>query len=100
MVRNMEDLKKGIKFDATINLGHILTFIGFILSMLAAWQTLDKRIVVLEEGRHYQELRDNAQDAAASYQQKELQDTLEQVRKSIEKLDDKLDHLTDRAHGS
>ena len=50
----MENEKKGIKFDSTINLGHILTFLGFMVAGLAAWTTLDKRVVVLEESKKAQ----------------------------------------------
>ena len=50
----MEPDKKGIKFDSTINLGHILTFLGFMVAGLAAWTTLDKRVVVLEENKKSQ----------------------------------------------
>ena len=50
----MEPDKKGIKFDSTINLGHILTFLGFMVAGLTAWTTLDKRVVVLEENKKSQ----------------------------------------------
>lgn len=50
----MEPDKKGIKFDSTINLGHILTFLGFMIAGLTAWTTLDKRVVVLEESKKSQ----------------------------------------------
>lgn len=50
----MEPDKKGIKFDSTINLGHILTFLGFMVAGLTAWTTLDKRVVVLEESKKAQ----------------------------------------------
>lgn len=50
----MEPDKKGIKFDSTINLGHILTFLGFMIAGLTAWTTLDKRVVVLEENKKSQ----------------------------------------------
>lgn len=50
----MEPEKKGIKFDSTINLGHILTFLGFMVAGLTAWTTLDKRVVVLEESKKAQ----------------------------------------------
>ena len=50
----MEPDKKGIKFDSTINLGHILTFLGFMVAGLTAWTTLDKRVVVLEESKKSQ----------------------------------------------
>ena len=50
----MKPDKKGIKFDSTINLGHILTFLGFMVAGLTAWTTLDKRVVVLEESKKAQ----------------------------------------------
>ena len=50
----MEPDKKGIKFDSTINLGHILTFLGFMVAGLTAWTTMDKRVVVLEESKKAQ----------------------------------------------
>lgn len=37
-----------IKFDATINLGHILTFVGFMATGFGAYITLDKRVTVNE----------------------------------------------------
>ena len=36
--------RHGIKFDATINLGHILTFVGFVVAGIGMYTTLDKRI--------------------------------------------------------
>lgn len=38
------NLRHGIKFDATINLGHILTFVGFVVAGIGMYTTLDKRI--------------------------------------------------------
>ena len=52
--QQMEPDKRGIKFDSTINLGHILTFLGFMIAGLTAWTTLDKRVVVLEENKKSQ----------------------------------------------
>ena len=37
----------GVRFDNTINLGHILTFLGFLVTIMVTWSTLDKRVVVL-----------------------------------------------------
>jgi hypothetical protein len=38
-----------VHFDPTINLGHILTFVGFMASGFVAYNTLDKRITVQEQ---------------------------------------------------
>lgn len=56
---------KKITFDKTINLGHVLTFIGFILAGLAAWGTLDKRLTLVEESRAFQKQVDSSQDQRA-----------------------------------
>lgn len=55
-------MKRGLSFDPTINAGHLLTFAGFLLAGFAGWTTLDKRVVVLEEGRKGQEQVDRHQD--------------------------------------
>ena len=39
------------RFDGTINLGHILTFVGFMAAGFSAYSTLDKRISVEEVER-------------------------------------------------
>lgn len=78
-----------IKFDATINLGHILTFIGFIATGIAMWQTMDKRVVVLEEARAFQTSTDKRQDSA-------LDETKKIVREDLKEINSKLDRLIER----
>lgn len=63
----------GFKFDKTVNLGHILTFLGFMFAGFGAWTTLDKRVVVLE---------------VAAQQQKE---NLGEIKRSLEKIADRLE---------
>lgn len=81
--------KKGIRFDATINLGHILTFVGFILAGFTAWTTLDKRVLVLEENKKAQATLDAAQDFRFG-------DAVLQLRTQLEKMDSKLDRLVEK----
>lgn len=69
------------KFDATINLGHVLTFIGFIASIFVAWTTLDKRVTALEIHQIHQIQRDDAQDAA-------VRDQLQAIRQSLQRIED------------
>jgi hypothetical protein len=58
--------KPRISFDPTINLGHVLTFLGFLIAGFGAWASLDKRLVVIEENRSYQRQTDANQDQRAA----------------------------------
>jgi len=40
--------RKRVQFDPTINLGHILTFVGFMLAGFGAWGNIDKRLTLTE----------------------------------------------------
>ena len=73
-------------FDWTVNLGHILTFLGFIGSGLVAYQVMDKRITVLEQAAINQIQRDAAQDVQAQLGRAEIREALRDVRVSVEKL--------------
>ena len=81
----------GIRFDKTINLGHILTFIGFIGVGTVTWSTLDKRVVVLEESRKAQELRDTGQDQRNSDQMGAIREALAEIKQNVIALRDRQD---------
>jgi hypothetical protein len=78
-------------FDPTINLGHILTFLGFMVMIFTTWTTLDKRVVILEEARKAQEVQDRMQDQRANEARTEIRDTLNKVERALERLNDKMD---------
>lgn len=82
-----------IKFDSTINLGHILTFLGFIVTIFVGWQNLDKRVVVLEENRHTQLLKDKHQDLNISQQSDHIRDSLSEIKAAILRLENDLKEL-------
>lgn len=82
---------QGVRFDNTINLGHILTFVGFMLSIVVTWSTLDKRVVVLEESRKAQSALDVAQDHRANEKFVEIKDTLGEIKRAVEKVNDRLE---------
>ena len=86
--RREESEKRGVKFDATINLGHLLTFAGFIIAGFGAWTTLDKRVVVLEEGQKSQIKIDATQDSRFS-------DAVSLLRAQLERMDAKHDRLVE-----
>lgn len=77
------------RFDPTINLGHLLTFVGFIAAGFGAWATLDSRIVKLEENRRTQTAIDSAQDARYDY-------GIRQVQSHLDRMDSKLDRIIER----
>lgn len=41
--------RKRVAFDPTINLGHVLTFIGFLVTGFSAYSALDKRVTLVEQ---------------------------------------------------
>lgn len=82
---------RGVKFDNTINLGHLLTFAGFLITIMVSWTTLDKRVVVLEESRKAQAIMDSAQDLRSAEKFSEIRDTLGEIKRSVDKVNDRLE---------
>jgi hypothetical protein len=72
------------RFDATINLGHVITFVGFIVTIFVSWSTLDKRVALLEQAAIAQRAVDGQQD-------QRLERELALVRQSLTRIEDKLD---------
>jgi uncharacterized coiled-coil protein SlyX len=78
----------GVKFDATINLGHVLTFIGFVIAGFTAWSTLDKRLTVIEERATFQAQIDRQQDAKLVESMTSIKEALTDIRSNINRLSD------------
>lgn len=78
------------RFDPTINLGHVLTIVSFVVIAMMQWNVMDKRIVILEEFRAAQRERDVAQDMVAKDKFQEVRDALLDLRRGIEKVADKV----------
>jgi len=85
------DRTQGVRFDKTINLGHVLTFLGFLVTIMVTWSTLDKRVVVLEESRKAQAVLDNAQDNRSAEKFTEIRETLGEIKRSVDRVNDKLE---------
>lgn len=68
-----------VKFDPTINLGHVLTFVSMVAAVMASYAILDKRVGVLEE-------RSNAAIAQASDRQIEQKESLREIKSDIKDL--------------
>ena len=81
----------GVRFDNTINLGHVLTFLGFLVTIMVTWSTLDKRVVVLEESRKAQAILDSARDVRSVEKFIEIRDTLNEIKRTVERNNDRLE---------
>ena len=82
---------RSVRFDNTINLGHLLTFAGFLITIMASWTTLDKRVVVLEESRKAQAIMDGAQGLRSAEKFSGIRDTLGEIKRSVDKVNDRLE---------
>ena len=78
----------GAKFDATINLGHVLTFVGFVIAGFTAWSTLDKRLTVIEERATFQSQIDRAQDAKLVESMTQIKESLSDIKADINRITD------------
>lgn len=79
-----------LRFDKTINLGHILTMGAFLLTAMVQWNMVDKRILVLEEARVSQRERDTTQDSASKENLMTVKDALKDLSRSVERVADKV----------
>ena len=91
MIEERTEERSGIKFDATINLGHILTFVGFLLAGFGAWSTLDKRVTIIEESKYLQKQVDVSQDIRSAETTGQIKEVLQRLDRQIERIADRLD---------
>ena len=73
-----------MRFDNTINLGHILTFLGFLITIMVTWTTLDKRVVVLEESRKAQATLDDIAALISAEHGKVVADARGELQRGLE----------------
>lgn len=81
----------GIKFDKTVNLGHILTFIGFLAAIWSSTMMLHTRLVLVEEKQKMQEMKDAEQDTRGKEVYRDMKEALQDIHRSMERLADKLE---------
>jgi len=75
-----------VKFDATINLGHVLTFAGFIIAGFTAWGDLDKRLTIIEERAIFQAQIDRQQDARLVESMVQIKESLGEIKSQVNRL--------------
>ena len=86
-------------FDPTINLGHLLTFISFIIIGVGIYSSLDKRVLVLETSTSRQDMRDMSQDSDRARISAEMKDSVNDIKRSVERMNEKIDRLNDMRKG-
>lgn len=88
-----ENPKKHYLFDLSFNLKHVISIAPIIAAVAFGWFSLDKRVVVLEQQRKLQEIRDEAQDDRQDAQNQFLRENYNQIKGAIDRLDDKVDKI-------
>ena len=82
-----------VKYDPTINFGHILTLIVTVGMVVTAWVNLDKRVVVLEQQTVSQAMRDRHQDELLVTQSNQIRESLNEVKSYLQRLDNRLESM-------
>jgi methyl-accepting chemotaxis protein len=71
--------EKRLRFDPTINAGHILTFVAMVVGLMTSYSLLDKRLGVLEE-------RSATTTAQTSERVNEQKESLKEIKADIKDL--------------
>lgn len=82
----MERESKRINFDPTINLGHIITFCGFLIAGSGAYWTLDKRVSILEDRAVQIETKLKENNASVKESLNEIKTDVKDMRKAVESV--------------
>lgn len=92
----MADERKRLTFDPTINAGHIISLLAFLITLVVGWSTLDKRVVVLEEARKAQSQLDQHQDAMQRSNADSVRESLQEIKQGVRELNSRLERKESR----
>lgn len=82
----LDQPRKRLTFDPTINAGHVLTFVAMGIAMLTSWNLLDKRITVVEQAQSFQRERDGNQDAKVAEKFGEVKEALNKIDRNLDDM--------------
>jgi hypothetical protein len=71
--------RRRVLFDPTINLGHVLTFVGFLVTGFSAYSALDKRVTIIES--QSASVVERSREQAAR-----LKETLSEIKSDVKDL--------------
>lgn len=75
--------RRRVAFDPTINLGHVLTFIGFLVTGFSAYSALDKRVTLIESQTSAVLERSREQDSRMKETLTEIKSDMKDVQRSL-----------------
>lgn len=78
--------RRRVRFDPTINLGHVLTFLGFLATGMAAYSDLKERIAVQAVRIQAAEMEAAAEKIRNRDSLREIKDDLKEIRRGVEDL--------------
>jgi hypothetical protein len=85
-----------IKYDPTINLGHILTFVGFVATGAGAYSLLEKRVAILEEKAILSLQSTQEQRVEQKEANRELRNDMKDVQRTVNEMSRSLTGRADR----
>lgn len=88
---SVEEGRVKFRYDPTINLGHILTFLGYVGIMLLAYGEIRRDLAVMQENTKLQALRDQLQDQRTATNEDTMKAGLLRVEIAIDKLASKIE---------
>lgn len=88
--------RKRLTFDPTINAGHIISLLAFLITLVVGWSTLDKRVVVLEEARKAQSQLDQHQDAMQRANVDSVRESLAEIKAGVRELNQRFERKESR----
>lgn len=78
--------RRRVQFDPTINLGHILTFAGFMITGSVAYFDLRERITVAEVRMGVVSIEVEAEKSRTRETLREVRDDMREVRRGVDEL--------------
>lgn len=88
--------RRKLTFDPTINAGHIISLLAFLITLVVGWSTLDKRVVVLEEARKTQAQVDQHQDAMQRSNADSVRESLQEIKQGVRELNARFERKESR----
>lgn len=85
--------RRRLAFDPTVNLGHVLTFVGALVAGVSAYSTLDKRVSVVESQAVVVSERTREQDSR-------MKETLSDIKSDVKDLQRSLNDFSRNMGGA
>lgn len=80
------DDRRRLTFDPTINAGHVLTFVGFLVTIGLSYSILDKRVGVLEEKALSASSQQTERQAEQKESLKEIKVDIKDLQRSVNEI--------------